>query len=165
MSEASHLAEAVEGLFARRDCVWFVTFPSAVEGLTASQAAHCPGPRLNSVWGIVRHLSLALEHTLILLRGEPYDLNAWIADGAWPPVPQAADEEAWQEAKADLLALNHEVAQCVARLDDAQLHQIVFAPMGMKAYQFIQVQIAHNSNHLNEMVTIRHMQGLWVDKT
>ena len=43
MPETPHLAEAIEGLFSARDCFWFVTYPAAVAGLTAPQAASSPG--------------------------------------------------------------------------------------------------------------------------
>jgi hypothetical protein len=164
MSETTHLAEAIEGLFSAPECFWFVTYPAAVAGLTASQAARSLGPRFNSVWGVTLHLSLCQRFALAVLRGDAVDVNEFFAAGAWPPVSDPGDEAAWQQAKADVLAVNHALAECVAGLSDADLENEL-APIGMKAYPYIQGQLAHNSNHLCEMVDIRHMQGLWLEKT
>jgi hypothetical protein len=164
MPETPHLAEAIEGLFSARDCFWFVTYPAAVAGLTAPQAASSPGPRINSVWGVTLHLSLCQRFALAVLRGDAVEVNEFFAAGAWPPVSDPSDDAAWQQAKAEVLAVNHALAECVAGLSDADLEKEL-AQLGMKAYQYIQGQIAHNSNHLCEMVDIRHMQGLWLEKT
>jgi len=164
MSETSHLAEALEGLFSARECFWFVTYPAVVEGLNAPQAASSPGLRFNSVWGVTLHLSLCQRFALAVLRGDAVDVNEYFAAGAWPPVRDPGDEAAWQQAKAEVLAANHALAECVAGLSAEDLEKEL-APVGMKAYQYVQGQLAHNSNHLCEMVDIRHMQGLWLEKT
>ena len=63
-----------------------------------------------------------------------------------------------------MLATNHALAECVAGHSDAELEKGL-APVGMKAHQYIQGHLAHNSNHLCEIVATRHMQGLWLEKT
>jgi hypothetical protein len=164
MSEASHLAEALEGLFATPDLFWFASYPAAVEGLTTEQAAAVPGPRFNSVWRVTLHLTVCQRFALAVLRGGPVDASAYFPEGAWPPVHEPQNEEAWQKAKADLLAANHALAECVAGLTTEVLEQEL-PPVKMKAHQYILGHVAHNSNHLNEIVSIRHMQGFWLGKT
>jgi hypothetical protein len=164
MSEASHLAEALEGLLAPPELYWFVSYPAAVDGLTAEQAACVPGPRFNSVWGVTLHLTICQQFALAVLRRETIDVNAFFAEGAWPPVRDLQDAAAWQRAKSDLLAVNHALAECVAGLPDEALEQPL-PYVEMKCYQYIQGHLAHNSNHLCEIVDIRHMQGLWLEKT
>lgn len=163
MIEGSHLAEAIEALFST-PVFWFVTFPAAVEGLTAHQAAYSPGPRFNSVWGVMLHLTICQRFALAVLRGDAIDPNSFFAEGAWPAVHDPSDEAAWQQTKVDIVAVNHALAECVAGLSEADLEKEL-APVGMKGYQYVQGHLAHNSNHLNEIVTIRHMQGLWLEKT
>jgi hypothetical protein len=63
----------------------------------------------------------------------------------------------------DVLAANHDLAACIAGLADESLDTDL--PMGMKSHAFINGQFAHNSHHLNEIITLRHMQGLWLEKT
>jgi len=164
MSEASHLSEALEGLLATPDLFWFVSYPTAVAGLTSEQAAAVPGPRFNSVWGVTLHLTLCQKFAMAVLRGEAVEASTFFAEGAWPPVHDPQDAEAWQKAKTDLLAVNHALAECVAGLSNARLEQ-EFPSVGMKGYQYILGHLAHNSNHLNEIISIRHMQGLWLEKT
>ena len=164
MTESNHLSEAIEGLFVTPDILWFSTYPAIVEGLTAEQAACAPGPRFNSVWAITNHLRLCQRYALALLRGEPVDPAVFFAEGAWPPVNQPGDEQAWQKAKDDLLAVNYALAEIVACLPAEALEQEL-APGQFKRYQYIQGHLAHNSYHLCEMTTTRHMLGLWLEKT
>jgi hypothetical protein len=139
MPESTHLAEALEGLFAPPDVYWFVSYPAAVTGLTVEQAACAPGPRFNSIWGVTLHLTICQQFAAAVLRRETIDVNAF-------------------------LAANHALAICVAGLPDEVLEQPL-PYVEMKGYQYIQGHLAHNSNHLCEMVDIRHMQGLWLEKT
>lgn len=164
MPESTHLAEALEGLFALPEGHWFVSYPAAVTGLTAEQAACAPGPRFNCIWGVTLHLTICQQFALAVLRRETIDVNAFFAEGAWPRVSDPHNEALWQKAKADLLAANHALAECVAGLPDETLEQSL-PFVEMKGYQYIQGHLAHNSNHLCEMVDIRHMQGLWLEKT
>ena len=164
MSETAHLAEALEGLFASTDCEWFVTYPAAVAGLTAEQAACAPGARFNSVWGVTLHMTICQQFARAVLRGDAVDPNTFFAEGTWPKVRDPQDEAAWQQAKANLLAANHALAACVAGLSGEKLDRAL-PSVGQKGYQYIQGHLAHNSNHLCEIVSIRHMQGLWLEKT
>ena len=164
MTEASHLAEALEGLFSTRNLFWFVSYPAAVDHLTARQAAWKPGPRFNSVWSVTKHLIICQRFALAVLAGESDDPDTFFAEGAWPQVRDPDDEAGWLQAQADILAVNHALAKCVVGLSDADLEKELSA-VGMKTRQYIQGHIAHNSNHLNEIVALRHMQGLWLEKT
>jgi hypothetical protein len=164
MLEASHLAEALERLLAEPDLFWFVSYPAAVDGLTSQQAACVPGPRFNSVWGVTLHLTVCQRFAIAVLRGGLVDVKAFFPEGAWPTVRDPADETAWKKAQKELLAVNHELAECVEGLSAEAMEQEL-ALVQMKCYQYIQGHVAHNSNHLCEIVDIRHMQGLWLEKT
>lgn len=164
MSEQTHIAEAVEGLFATPDIMWFTTYPAVVEGLSAEQSARSPGPRFNSVWAITLHLIVCQRYALALLGGENPDPSVYFAAGAWPPLPNPADETAWEQAKADLMAINRALASCAGSLPEGSL-EVEVGPGQFKRYQYLQGHIAHNSYHLCEMITTRHMLGLWLEKT
>lgn len=164
MTESSHLAEALNDFLVKPDLFWFTSFLPAVEGLTADQAACVPAARFNSVWGITLHLILCQRYALNLLRGNRIDPAEFFAEGAWPPVKQPESEAAWQRAKEDLLAVNQALAECVAEIPNAALEEEV-APGQFKRYQYIQGHLAHNSYHLCEIVSTRHMLGLWLEKT
>jgi len=161
MSETSHLAEALEGLLATTNYSWFVSYPTAVDGLTAEQAACAIGPRLNSIWGIILHLSMSQQFALAVLRGDTIDMSTITVDGIWPSIIDPQDEEAWQKAKFDLLNVNHALAEYVAGLPAEALEQQL-PLVEMKCYAYIQGILAHNKYHLCEIVDMRHMQGLWL---
>ncbi len=165
MAESFHLSEALKGLFSSPESDWFVTYPAAVLGLNAHQAAWSPGPRQNSIWGVTLHLNICQRFALAVLCGDPVEINTFFSEGIWPPVHNPEDEAAWQQARADVLAANQALAEYVAGLSDADLEKELIPVGGMKAYQYIQGHLAHNSNHLCEIVDIRHMQGLWLEKT
>ena len=164
MTESEHLAEALEALFSSPESMWFVTYPGAVEGLSAAQAANNPGPRLNSIWGVTLHLTVCQRFARAVLCSDAGDMSIYFPEGTWPPVHHPDDESTWEQAKADVLSVNHALAACVASLTDTELGNEL-TPIGMKAYQYIQGHLAHNSNHLCEIVTTRHLQGLWLEKT
>lgn len=164
MSESSHLAEALERLFSNPDLLLFNSYPSAVDGLTAEQASCAPGLRLNSVWGVTLHLTICQQFALSVLCSDAVDTNIFFAEGAWPPVRLARDEAAWAQAKAGVLAANHALALYVSALPYEKLEQPL-PIVDVKTYAYIHDQVAHNSHHLNEIISIRHMQGLWLEKT
>ena len=164
MSEAQHLADALEGLFANPEHGWFTPFSVAVTGLTAAQAASVPAPRFNSVWAVVNHTRFWQEVFLLRLRGLPVDREAFGAKNGWPPAGDPADEQTWQAACARAIAVNKELATLVAGLSDEELAQPT-APGRAKRYQAVQWLIAHNSYHTCEIISIRHMQGWWLERT
>jgi hypothetical protein len=164
MSEASHLAESLSDHFSTPNYYWFVSYPAIVAGLTAQQAGCAPGPRFNSIWQVTLHLAICQRFALAVLRGDAIDMREFFPEGAWPPVHDPGGQAAWEQAKNDLLAANHNLAAYVARIPDEILDQEL-PVVNMKVYGYIHGHLAHNSHHLNEMICIRHMQGLWFDKT
>jgi len=164
MAEAQHLSDALEGLFARPDHGWFTPFAVAIAGLTADQAATVPAERFNSVWAVVNHVRFWHEFVLRRLRGLAVDRRVLEAEKGWPPPDDPADEQAWQAACARVIAVNAELAKLIAGLSDEELAQPI-AEGRANRYQVIQGLIAHNSYHTCEIISIRHMQGLWLERT
>lgn len=163
MSEAEHLGLGLSEAFNSANPVAFAPFGPATDGITAAQAAHTPGERLNSIWAVVNHLWFWNEVPLRMLRGqpvEPADLGASDWQG-WPPIGEPADEAAWQAARERALAANAGFAAAVAELSPETLAANL-AGWG-PAWAIVQGMFAHNSYHLGEIVTLRHLQGLWVE--
>ena len=163
MTEAEHLADALTGFFGRADNGWFTSFATAVAGLTAQQAAWVPGPGFNSVWSLVNHVWFWQKFHLPLLRGLPAEQTLRHEDD-WAPVADPADEAAWQAACRRAVEVNAELAAYVAGLTDEELAQ-PSAPGKRRRQQVIQGIIAHNSYHTCEIISVRHMQGLWLEET
>jgi len=167
-AEAEHLSDAVRALFVSNDHGLFTSFATAVAGLTAVQAAAVPAPRFNSVWAVVNHVRFWQEVTLLQLRGQPVDRGALGAENGWPPPGERADcaddEAAWQAAVERCLEVNRELAEATAALPDEALAAPV-APGRAAPWQLVQGMIAHNAYHTCEVISIRHMLGLWLDRT
>jgi hypothetical protein len=163
MSEAAHLSIGLTEGFNSPNAQAFASFGAATAGITAAQAAAVPGERMNSIWAVVNHLHFWNEAPLRKLRGEsfePADLGAATWSG-WPPAGDPADEAAWQAARERTIASAAALAAVVAELSDAQLAADL--PGWGPAWAIIQGMFGHNSYHIGEIVTLRHLQGLWVD--
>ncbi len=164
MSEAEHLADSLTRFFSRADNGWFTSFTTAVGGLTAQQAAWVPVPGFNSVWGLVDHVWFWQQFLLHALRGLPEDQQPLRREDDWAPVADPSDEDAWQAACRRAVEANAELAAYVAELTDEDLAQ-PYAPGKPRRQQVIQGIIAHNSYHTCEIISVRHMQGLWLEET
>jgi len=164
MSEAKHLAEALTGFFGPAQNGWFASFTTAVAGLTAQQAAWVPGRGFNSVWGLVDHVWFWQQFLLPVLHGVTEDQQPLRREDDWAPVADPTDEAAWQAACQRAVAVNAELASYVGGLSDEELAQ-PYAPGKRQRQKVIQGIIAHNSYHTCEIISVRHMQGLWLEGT
>ena len=164
MSEAQHLAAALERLFSEPRLSAFLPFIAATDGLTAAQAAAVPAPRFNSVWAIVNHVWFWEANLLRLLQGREADHRTLGAPdkSGWPPIGEDHGEADWQLARQRALETNAALAREVERLTDDELAQPLPAWGGAK-HRSVQGIIAHNSYHTCEIISVRHMQGLWLE--
>lgn len=165
MSEAQHLAEALPLFFASDKIGAFASFKMATDGLSAAQAAAVPAEGFNSVWAITNHVWFWQEAALRTLRGEPVAPELLGAPDwkGWPPAGDGGDEAAWQAARERVFAGNAALAAHVAGLDAAGLAQ-EFENWG-PGHNIVQIVLVHNSYHTCEVISVRHMQGLWLERT
>ncbi len=164
MSEAEHLANALAGFFEDPDNGWFSPFTQAIAGLNAAQATQLPAPRFNSVWAVVNHVRFWQEVLLLRLRDETVDRQALGAENGWPPHGGPGDELAWLASCDRARAVNKELVEEIAKLSDEALEDPV-SPNRPMRYQAIHGVIAHLGYHINEIISIRHMLGYWMDRT
>jgi hypothetical protein len=164
MSEAQHLSDALEGLLTRSDNGWFTPLAVATAGLTAEQAATIPAPGFNSIWAIVNHVWFWQRVVALRLAGIQPDRQESAAQRGWPQVREPADEEAWQAARDRVISTNSDLAAAVARLTDEELDRAIEEGRARR-YQVMQGIIAHNSYHTCEIISVRHMLGLWLKRT
>jgi len=164
MSEANHLADALVGWLSDPDNGWFTSFVEAIKGLTDEQAAEIPSAGFNCIWAVLNHMSYCQEYVLHLLRGESEDTMEREGKKDWQPIVRPYEEQAWRADCEHLLALNKELSQVVAFFSDEELAK-PYASGKAPRYQIIQGIIAHNCYHTNEVISIRHMLGYWLEKT
>lgn len=162
MTESIHLALAVDSFYGSPSNGWYAPITEAVFGLTAEQAARVPAPGFNSVWGIVSHVAICTESILCRFEGTVQDRSAPGADQDWPAVPDHPTEAAWQAAKDHACEINHRFAEFVARLNDDELDTPVI-PGKAERWKQITGVIAHNGYHACEIISVRHMLGLWLE--
>lgn len=165
MSELNHLAEVIENHFTRPAPSSFVHFIIVSDGLTGEQAAQVLGERFNSVWAVTNHIAFWMEYTRVALLDDPFDLAMWdmaeVGSG-WPPIGEVNDER-WQAARQRALDCSRALATTARTLDPSTLEIPSEKLFGGKPYQALYSIYGHNCNHTAEILTIRHMLGLWVD--
>jgi uncharacterized damage-inducible protein DinB len=160
MSEAHHLSEGVSSFLTNTDNGWHDSLPYAVEGLTAAQAAQSPGKGFNSIWQVVDHMRYWHEFFLQRLQGEPKpDLGP-----DWAVILDPADDAAWKASLERLYDVNRRLCACIETLPDPKLDEET-APGKPRYFQIFQGAMAHTSYHICEVITIRHMLGLWLERT
>lgn len=165
MSELNHLAEVIEKHFTDPKPSSFIPFVVVSDGLTGEQAAQIPAERFNSIWGVTDHMAFWVEFTRTALVDEEIDLTAWGMEeigGGWPPIGPISDAN-WLAARQRALDVCHAFAAAVRTLDEARLEVPLEKLFGAQPYQAILAIYGHNCHHTAEVLTIRHMLGLWVD--
>jgi len=73
-------------------------------------------------------------------------------------------EAAWEAVVERCLEGNCELAEATAALSDEAL-AAPLAPGRAAPWQLVQGIIAHNAYHTCEVISIRHMLGLWLERT
>lgn len=162
MSEAQHLAEALIVVLSGNND-WFTPLVIAVDGLSAEQAAEIPAPGFNSIWMVVKHMRYYEDFLLCRLRWDADECERTVEGESWEVVEPPFDESAWKADIERLLWVNRQVAEAVALYFDDELEE-PYAPGEASRQQVVQGIIAHNSYHTNEIISIRHMLGLWLEK-
>lgn len=161
MSQGQLLSDGLSGLFGPERTDWFVSFHVAVSGLTAEQAARVPRPGFNSVWVLVNHIAFWQDGILKRLQGKPFSIDN-VQDWEQPRDP--TDEAEWQAACARAIDLNDALSKQVAAMSDDELARPLESWEGDLTHA-VQGLIAHNSYHICEIVSVRHMQDWWLEET
>ncbi|MEZ4863922.1 MAG: hypothetical protein R3C14_21550 [Caldilineaceae bacterium] len=165
MSELRRLADIIERHFVNPQSSSFAHFVVVSDGLTGAQAAHVPGERFNSIWALTNHMAFWMDYTRGAFLQEDVGLAAWRMDGignGWPPLGAVTDD-AWLAARQRAMAICHSFAAAIRTLGPAILEQPQARLFGGTPYQAITAMYGHNCYHTAELLTVRHMQGLWVD--
>jgi hypothetical protein len=125
--------------------IWFGSWTKALDGVTAAQAAWRPQPGLHSIGQLVGHVVFWREYTLAKLGGQPNLPADEVARRNFPD-DAAASEDAWR-ATRERLATSHR------HVRDALANESI--PLDRLRYH-----LAHDANHLGQILYLRRMQGL-----
>ena len=125
--------------------IWFASWSEAIKGLTAAQAAWRPKPGLHSIWQLVGHVNFWRAYTLDTLAGRPKPTDEQMQRGNLPE-PEAPDDAAWAAARAQLADTHRRMREAIA--DERH-------PLDRLRYH-----LAHDANHLGQILYLRRLQGL-----
>lgn len=112
------------------------------------------------------HLAQALKRLYFGARSASSLLSTLGApdESGWSPTGAPDDEEGWIQARQRALDVNTALADLVAGLSQAEIDSTLEV-WGSPKHRAIQGIIAHNSYHTAEIITVRHMQGFWMEST
>lgn len=165
MSELNRLADVMEQRFVDPLPSWFLHFVVVSDGLTGAQASCVPGERFNSIWALTNHMAFWMDYMRAAFLDEDVNLAAWDLEEAghgWPPLGTISDE-AWQIARQRAMDICRSFAAVIRTLDPAILEQPKERLWGGTPFQIISAIYGHNCYHTGELLTVRHMQSLWID--
>jgi uncharacterized damage-inducible protein DinB len=138
---------------------WFVTLKTALDGVTAEQAAWKPDGVDNSIWETVNHLAYWNERYLQIWRKEMTDPQDVENKSTFK-----SDETDWS---ATLRSLNRVMDEWRAELtstDDARLNDAVAKKDQRAWWTPLAHQNIHNAYHFGQILLIRKLQGSWDPK-
>jgi uncharacterized damage-inducible protein DinB len=130
---------------------WFVPATTAVEGLTADQAAWTDGKGNHSVGQLVSHLVFWDRRSLEKFNGGPQDKYSGNNDDTFN-----FDPRKWDETRRELDQVMTDWEKAVESADEAKLKDW---------YSTIAHVGTHNAYHIGEIVMVRKEQGSWNPET
>jgi uncharacterized damage-inducible protein DinB len=139
---------------------WQPSFSTAVEGLTAEQAAWQPSPERHSIWQIVRHVLLWKQGVLDAWEGR-VGSERDLEERDWQQA--SGDEAAWQADLRRLREVSERLKTRVQTLDDAALAQRIPTYTEYSS-QVLAIRLArmatHDIYHSGQVRYLRALQGV-----
>jgi len=136
--------------------VWFVSLKSALEGVTAEQAAWKPAGVDNSIWENVNHIIFWNERWTRRYLGEltyPEDIEN---TGTFK-----SGETDWQATVDKAFAVMDDWRQKLNEIGDDKLHSPVNDQDDSPWWSPLAQQNIHNAYHIGQIVLLRKLQGAW----
>ena len=125
MTELERIAEELRRA-ASGDAWHGDSIAKTLEGVTAEQAAAKPLANAHSIWELVLHVTYWLDAITLAMNGTPlvqHSVPGYMQMN-FPPV-KSAEQKAWDEAKARLMAAAEKCAGAIAKFDPAKFHNKV----------------------------------------
>lgn len=128
---------------------------SALDGLTAEQAARRPNGVEHSITDLVAHMTFWQNWFCDRCDGVPAPLVAHAPDG-WPT------PGAWPEVQSAFMRGIDRAVALGSRADQPVTPPIEFPPLSHYTVRDALVHMAqHNSHHIGQVILLRQMMGLW----
>lgn len=146
--DRTELAKWWEEAFA--EGVWWAPWRSAIDGLTAAQAAWQPVPGRHSIWEVVNHLIFWQEYVVHRIQGGAPRAEADVAALNWQPLSDTSDA-AWH-------ATVRRFAECHAVVHEAMLNP--GTPPPPKPPLDLRYLLLHVNYHVGQIMYVRSLLGL-----
>lgn len=154
------LAEAIQPRSGRRGWHGGPTPLGALRGVSAAQAAWCPGPRRKSVWSLTLHVAYWDYAVRRLLEGTARGAFPRTPSN-WPAPPRRPDPQAWAADVALLRAEHGRLVEAALRVEARRLGR---RPPGSKQWTYGELLIGvamHDAYHTGQ---IQLLKRLWLEQ-
>lgn len=161
MTEADKLVDQLERSF-RGDPWYGSSVLTALEGLSAAQAARYPVAGAHSIWELVIHMRAWKGEVLSRFQGHPAGTPS---EGDWPDQPAAPTDALWRDEVARLVRVHEGLVDAVRRSTAAHLNEGVVdqrnreAGTGLAQWQTVHGIVQHDVYHLGQISLLRKAAG------
>jgi hypothetical protein len=136
-----------------------VPFEKAVAGFPAKFRGVVPEGLPYSSWQLLEHIRIAQADMLEFCSSSKYKEKKW-PDDYWPKSPAPPDARSWE---GSIRSIKNDRAAFIKLISDPNVD--LFRPLpwgsGQTLFHEACLIIDHNSYHLGEIVTVRHLLGVW----
>lgn len=160
MNEIERITDQLERI--RDGDPWYgSSAAAALRGLTADQAAQRPLPEAHTVWELVLHMTSWNREVLRRVRTGTWRMPA---DGDWPRVPEATEEN-WRFAVQSLAGSFDELIEAVRAFPADRLDQVLGderdRPLGSGVSYYVTLHgiVQHNVAHTAQISLLRKALG------
>ncbi|MEH7482887.1 DinB family protein [Neobacillus drentensis] len=144
-------------LFTHNKNGWFVSFQSAIAGVTPKQAEWKKSESDNSIWELVNHLVFWNEYCLNQFKGIPNPKMEGNNDLTF----FNKGDLGWEETVARLNDVMTDWNETIQACEDDKLDE-PFNPESKSLWiTTLSSLTLHNAYHIGQIVTLRKIQGSW----
>ncbi|MGG6309859.1 DinB family protein [Paenibacillus macerans] len=139
---------------------WIVPLATALEGVTAQQAAWPPPGGGNTIWQTVSHINYYNQRILSRLKGIDPGARVETNEETFAVNDDGQDEKAWADALAETKRIALELRDAIAGLSESDL-KAPYATTTESTGRELSRWMLHDAYHAGQIVLIRKQQGSW----
>lgn len=132
--------------YAYRHDEWVSPLEDELDGLTAADASWRPAPDAKCIWEIILHMTVWNENIIERIVSSE---KSRPTEGAWPAMPDSADEAAWEAAK---VRLRHTLQETEDFFSTTTMAKIEASPYGLPD---LLVRYIHLGYHIGQITKLR----------
>lgn len=136
-----------------------VDFDSAIANFPPDLRGKRPDGAPHTAWELLEHMRIAVADILAFCLDPNYQEPKW-PDDYWPKSAAPADDAAWERSIA---GFRHDLKSIQGLVADParDLYSRIPHGDGQTLFREALLVIDHNSYHLGQLVSVRHLLGAW----